>query len=474
MTRKDPIGLVVFRLAVLIFPSIFLAVQLWSQSVASSSEQASTSLKDSVQNAKHGTELHIFYVHGMGITPPNDQQGTQNFEVSQDFRRAFCKRFKCTSNTFEGREYANVHYFKPDSDPPDLKYLGKCIWCTKADWNAAAPFVDHYKLVLEKDETVIDIDEINWWPLVLAPKCRQIVANDAALVGPDKEHVDVCRAINVKDLDPECSPRCKAYAWINGAPNRPQSWPAPAHFNSVLKHNLLDWGFSDALLAVGPMHKYFVEGVRELVSMSVRPEDHQEYVVVSHSLGSYLIFSALDLDGNCKTTACPPWVQRLDKILGKTSHAYFMANQVRLLEFANLDAGEGNEAGNLSVHLEDWYDQRINAEASNKEPIKPPTIVAWSDPDDQLTWRLPHPDSTASKITIYNCPARNATRVLWLFANPESAHTNYDKNKKVIHAMLPDSDAPPCRNGEALNGNTQPANVANPDGSRTVGLLAQP
>src|SRR5579864_9784473 len=60
-----------------------------SQGYASDA-QSKASLADSLMRADKGTELHIFYVHGMGIDPPKSKTGTQDFEVSQEFRKSFC------------------------------------------------------------------------------------------------------------------------------------------------------------------------------------------------------------------------------------------------------------------------------------------------------------------------------------------------------------------------------------------------
>lgn len=44
-------------------------------------------LSDSLKRADTGeTQLHILYVHGMGIDTPKHKDGTQDFEVSQEFK----------------------------------------------------------------------------------------------------------------------------------------------------------------------------------------------------------------------------------------------------------------------------------------------------------------------------------------------------------------------------------------------------
>ena len=407
----------------------------WGQVAGTPQAQAAASLADSLKRAETGqTQLHIFYVHGIGINTSKRNAGTQNFEVSEPFRKSFCKRISCTTNEFEGRIYANERDFAPDAAPPSLSYFDEEVWKRESnDWRAATPFVDRYKLV-GKNGTAIYVDEINWWPLVFSAKCRQIVAKEAALIGLDKKHFETCSAKTVEDSTPN---RFKSYAWItkNDIEERQHPWPKPAALNSSLKRDILDWGFADALLAVGPMEDYILEGIREVVLASVTPAEHQEFIVVSHSLGSYLMFSALDLESGPQGVTPSDWVNRFDKILSQTSHVYFFANQIRLLELADL-ANTKNVA--LSAHLGRWASLRAQAHQD------PPRLIAWSDPDDLLTWLAPDPAQAKvprHDLDLQNRPADNATRWFGLLANPGKAHVNYEQNKHVIQAMVPKPNA---------------------------------
>lgn len=416
----------------------------WAQTAASPQAQPPQSLAEPLDRAFKGqTQLHIFYVHGMGIETPKNKSGTQDFEVSQEFRTHFCKLIHCTKNEFEGRDYADEAAFDPKADPPPLFYLGKDLWKkspSNDDWHAAAPFVDHYKLV-RQNNTPIYVDEINWWPLIMSAKCRQILAPEAALVDLDEKHFKTCSAATAQD-DPNHPDRYKSYAWITGAPKRDPSWPAPAVINRSLKHDILDWGFADALLAVGPMRQYLIEGIREIVLHSYNKSENQEFVVVSHSLGSFLMFSALDLQNDQTAAAAhPQWITDLGNLLSRTSHAYFMANQIRLLELANLD---DTKNGTMITHLESWNNLRVGAHQPS------PQIVAWSDPDDLLTWKVPDldqdaQDANANHVTVKNRPAQNAVRWLWLLESPEGAHTKYDQNKRVLRQMVPKSKPHPTQ-----------------------------
>src|ERR1700677_2033647 len=410
---------------------------------------------EKVNNDK--TELHIFYIHGIGINPPEEDAGKQVFQVSKDFRDHFCqlKQLHCTSR-FVSRSYADRDLFALNK-APDLQYLGTNLWANNDEWNASAPFVDHYELLTDKGK-IIYLHEINWWPLVMAAKCRRLVAWDAALVDDDKAHLSICGADTQADKNE--NGRFTSYHWLNPdeIPVRRSPWPKPAAINRWAKHDLLDWSFTDALLAVGPLHEYLVEGIREVVLDSYKDTDKpQEVIIVSHSLGSYLMFSALDMRSDAKSETPSSqkaaamaaqrsqsaaalqsnenWQHKFDEVLKNTSHAYFMANQLSLLELANLDE---SQQGILGVHLAVWGQAR----ASVQEKA---SVIAFSDPDDLLTWQLPAKDLCATSVIVHNVPVLNAPRWFWFFADPDSAHVHYDRNKTVLDALFPKAELPACQ-----------------------------
>jgi hypothetical protein len=419
----------------------------WSQTAAALPTQAERSISAPVRLADEGgIELHFLYVHGIGVDVPKDKIGTQDFQVSREFRTSLCGKLGCTNSPGKllGRNYASAHLFELNNRPP-LEYLRQPVWRTDEEWNAAAPFVDHYELTRKHGATVY-VDEINWWPLVLSAKCRQIIATDAGLVDKDEKHLRTC---SVKTESDE-GQRYKAFDWLEGIQieDRKTSWPRGAVLNRWLKHDVLDWDFADAVLAVGPLRKYLLEGIRETILDSYNPSVNQGFVIVSHSLGSYLMFSALDINndptvsGSASQSTQPAtgsqtqttlsletiqaWKMKFDDVLKKTSHAYFMANQLSLLELSNLDDSKG---GNLMTHLNVWAELRLPKQAY---------VVAFSDPDDLLTWQVPDAQGMyAPSVQIENLPALNAHRWLWLFANPIVAHTTYDINKSVVRVMLP-------------------------------------
>jgi len=419
---------------------IFAGAVCWGQSAPAPQQQPTTSLADSLKRVRtENTQLHILYVHGMGAAGPG-------VSASLDLRKGICKFLRdCTSaeGQFDGTEYSDRRDFALNTPPPAFTYLGQSLWKidangTSEEWNASAPYVDHYKLAREGAPTIY-VDEINWWPLVFAAKCRQIIAEDASLAGPNKTYLHTCSLPATPDPDHQKNPgRFRTYPFLA---NEQQLTSLPAKgalLNRALKTFVLDWGFADAVMAVGPMRRLFLEGIGELVLKSVKvgsagargdgvtPAPNQEFVIVSHSLGSYLMFSALDLPPDSGVSAPEQWRADFRYVLTNTSKAYFLANQVRLLELANLDVSKN---GNLMSHLKTWSDLRRSAQRAV------PQIVAWSDPSDLLTWSVPALDPQIA--TVSNETVKNAPHWFWLIENPGKAHTTYDQNKRVISAMLP-------------------------------------
>ncbi len=120
---------------------------------------------------------------------------------------------------------------------------------------------------------------------------------------------------------------------------------------------------------------------------------------------------------------------------------YFFANQLRLLELADLD---NTAKPNMVENLDAWGELRrkylASQTATARNNLAPPELIAWSDPSDLLTWTVPDLQS----VVVKNLTVKNSIRWLWLFEGPTSAHDNYATNKKVIRVMLkPTKPKPP-------------------------------
>jgi len=416
----------------------------WCQAAPAASSQT-TSLGDSIHRTD-GKQLHIFYLHGIGSDGPGDHD-------SLALRQGICDLVKdCIiyAGEHDGTEYADQDEFALNVPPPPLKYLGQEVWRkdhsgdSSKEWNAAAPFVVHWKLARSSGQKIY-VDEINWWPLVFSLKCRQIIENDAALVGPSADRIKLC---STQKPDETENGRFISYDWIptEDAPRLLALAHRGALVNRKLKNGILDWGFSDAVLALGPLRTYLLDGIRQLIlkSVAISPDgirgasttrmDDQEYVIVSHSLGSYLIFAALDIGpATLKTATVQNSGDAFKEVLKRTSLVYFFANQLRLLELASLD---GSSDKNLVTHLEDWGRLRceyLTPSAGATQECARPKIVALNDPSDLLTWTVPE---QIASVEVQNVVVKNTRHWFWLIASPTKAHDNYARNKSAVGKML--------------------------------------
>jgi hypothetical protein len=404
--------------------------------------QSPSSLGDELRHA-NGKEIHIFYIHGIGSYGPKDRD-------SQALRQSICDYVKdCISpaGTEIGEwDYANEDEFRLDAGVPPLEYMDSPVWKTPEEWHAAAPYAVHFKLARSKGPTLY-VDEINWWPLTFSLKCRQLIDSDASFVAPSKLKIDTCSQREPNSGVPQ---RFKSYDWIptEEAARLHQLPSRGARANRVLKSDLMDWGFPDAVMALGPLRTYILDGIRQLILKSLAdttgesPADpdqlraNQEFVIVSHSLGSYLMFSALDANyskGNTQTTEKSR--RDLQEILKRTSLVVFFANQLRLLELESLD---GPSERNMATHLEDWGKLRceyVRSLSAASSKCKPPRLIALNDPSDLLTWTVP----ALADIDVENYSVKNSIHWLWLIENPTKAHSNYATDKRAIREMLTSS-----------------------------------
>jgi hypothetical protein len=404
-------GLALWLLALMILFNLASPSRAQTAAAPLPSHESDT-LADSLRNS-NGKEIHIFYIHGIGSDGPNDYD-------SLLLRKSLCEYLKdCT--TPAGAEigpwdYADQDEFEPNAPVPKLEYMDDPVWKNQEEWRASAPYAIHFQLV-RSNGPALYVDELNWWPLTFALKCRQIIASDARSVAPEKARIETC---SHREPNPDVPLRFKSYDWITQetASQLLQLHSKAARVNRAAKTDLLDWGFSDAVMALGPLRTYILDGIRQLVLKSLadspatskadaeKPKANQEFIIVSHSLGSYLIFSALDVNqATEKSAAVLQAGNSFNEVLKRTSSVYFFANQLRLLELVGLD-GPGDK--NIATHLEDWAKVRceyLRSLPGAAQECKPPRIVALNDPSDLLTWTVPE----ISGVDIENYSVKNST-----------------------------------------------------------------
>ncbi len=402
---------------------------------------------------KSALPIHIVYIHGINQVGAGD---------SSLLQKGICKYLGECTVTRLGRIYADSGPFALDHDPPGLTYMQVPIWRTKDDWNASAPFVDRYEIVGNGHAPII-LYELNWFPLAYPLKCKWLITRDARLTGPSKEQINVCAVPNGNQMDSDHPGRYLAYQWISPSEAAELSRISrhATLANRSLKNGLMDWGFGDAVMALGPMQEILTAGIRQLLtkcleaagidSTTEKPEEiAPEFFFVTHSLGSYLSVVALDSDWLglqspelSEFAISPQQKTAADYLSSHTAGFYFLANQLELLEFALVSAP--NQASSSSapgasssqtlkpMSITNWVSKRQAFLKRRSSLIAVPQIIAWSDPDDLLSWDVPNIEG----VNVVNLHVRNSGfKIPPFIAWPTGAHDNYAKNRRVLRVIF--------------------------------------
>ena len=392
--------------------------------------------------------IHILYVHGINQVGAGD---------SLPLRKGICKYLGECTVTNLGRIYADGP-FAVDSDPPMLALMGRRIWKSKEEWSASSPFIDRYEMK-GKGHTLILVDEFNWWPLAYPLKCKWLITSDAHLTGASKPQLRVCATSTMPDL--AHAGRYLNYQWIDSSEASELS-RVKRHakvLNRSLKNGLMDWGFADAVMALGPMEDVLSAGIRELLIKSLqsalsagytpRAEANEEVFFVTHSLGSYLSLIALDTDllgsdnpdlSGFQVTA--EQKQAADYFSAHTAEFYFLANQIALLQLAWISSADGHDTVPCSSgsteksvpgSISHWLCRRDTYLAKEASVAPVPRIIAWSDPNDLLSWEVPQIEGgEVVNITVQN----SGFKLPPFLESPTGAHANYAKNRAVLRMIL--------------------------------------
>ncbi len=418
-----------------------------SQSMVEEARQAST-LGGALAVA--GSEpVRILYIHGIGATGSGGSLELQQ-SICRYARKLMHQECMGGPTRIGRREYADAGIFARDVHPGSggldpkvaaIRYMGAPIWTTWEQWHASAPFVDHYRIRFRSGKSVL-VDEINWWPLVIPIKCRFIMPDETRLAGKWKGGNDNYLNICSRQEAGVTGVQVRSFNWLQAAgytlqelnqrPNR------AVLINRWAKVGVMDWRFSDAFLGVGPLRRFISDGVADLLAKCIPDSANRttHFIAVTHSLGSYLLTSTLAMqqwdDLGVPANAMQ---DRFDRLLQHLDAAFFFANQIPLLTLAHLD-----QASPRFFAFDQWSRER-NAYLKARPGETVGRVVAWSDPDDVLTWRLGADfqrweTPPASGIRVENRLVRNGVRWFWLVENPESAHDNYARNSKVLRALM--------------------------------------
>lgn len=201
------------------------------------------------------------------------------------------------------------------------------------------------------------------------------------------------------------------------------------------------------MIALGPMRVYLNYTMDR--SFAMAGDDHDDdgagFVVMSESLGSFIVLDAMDISPSVKD------------VVGRSDSLYFFANQVPLLELARIE-GLPDQLPGLDKRAQ--VPAGLPTPSSTQSPMstlrnwaagvnlvdRPKQIIAFSDPSDILTYPMP----PIANVIVANVYDRNTSRWLGLFANPAEVHTGHLRNGAVWKVLMrrraaPRQPTPPSR-----------------------------
>lgn len=211
-----------------------------------------------------------------------------------------------------------------------------------------------------------------------------------------------------------------------GAPPSPYT---RARLNARFKDGLIDDCLPDALIYQGVARDTIQQRMREAVLQVVSTARAEvPLVVISHSMGSKILFDTL-----LRMTEEPPGSTAAlvaQQAVDRMRFLVMAANQIPLLSLADqplAKAGIAAAAPPDSLQLLLRKRQAGQRRALDRHL----TLVAFTDPNDLLSYTLDEEKYAQDGITVYNILVSNAPTLLGLLERPDTAHLEYLSNPDV-------------------------------------------
>lgn len=385
--------------------------------VAVAPNQAFKGIADLLADTPEGGSLNILVAHGMRADSDQNQV---------DVRNHLARRLNLTL-----REKPEPRILLKD-EWPRVFIGGDEVW-KKEDWPRDAPYVDIAIYSAPGDRTVA-FYSFNYWKPLARIKCRELIRYDTNLLGPSSRS-DWC----VRELH-------------EAMPKSAQS-TKPLVGNKWLKSEIMDWGFGDATIVMSKFEGVIRAAAREAMAVEIADvasrkarvqlemsgdqavfqqaldSKDQRYAIITQSLGGFVLLDALT------TPASSDAIGRQDllhasapeNILCRAQQFHMLANQVTLLRLSQMTVGLGEGAKAACPASP----ARQQARKNSDEPIQ---VVAYHDPNDQLTFYNAGSSTEATLgVTTINVVAPFAPIWVWfLAADPSAAHDGQKKNVRIM------------------------------------------
>ena len=211
-----------------------------------------------------------------------------------------------------------------------------------------------------------------------------------------------------------------------GAPPYPYT---RARLNARFKDGLIDDCLPDALIYQGVARDEIQRRMRDAILQALAggDGDASPLVVISHSMGSKILFDTLL---RMSEEAPGSRAERLAmRAVDRMRFLVMAANQIPLLSLADQQI----TSVGLTPLVPDSLQLLLQKRLASKERTadRHLTLVAFTDPNDLLSYTLPPEKYAREGITVYNILVSNAPTYLGLLERPDHAHLDYLSNPDV-------------------------------------------
>ena len=205
--------------------------------------------------------------------------------------------------------------------------------------------------------------------------------------------------------------------------------PKRAYFNGYVKDNLLNDCLSDAVIYEGASRDAIRDAMIESISriLESNPNGDRSLAVVAESLGSKILFDAL----SAMLESRQPRIQALGLQASRRLGLLFMSgNQLPILGLAEQDIAQRGlrqdaRAAQEPDALRRFLELRRRQSAPRAETVARLAVVAFTDPNDLLSYRLLPARYAAQDVAVADVLVSNAGNWLGLIENPMPAHLDY-------------------------------------------------
>ncbi|RJT28616.1 hypothetical protein D3227_33775 [Mesorhizobium waimense] len=221
-----------------------------------------------------------------------------------------------------------------------------------------------------------------------------------------------------------------------------------ASLNRDLKKGLIDDCFSDAVIYTGtagnPTRSWMRSEVCDALGGNISAagrclindsKPRRKTVLIAESLGSKILSDAIV---SIWQTTPASEQSRVAQRLGDVQMVFLLANQIPLLNAATYSPGTARIAADKSADrasgslLDVFASARAQKKALRAEPSGPIRFVAFTDPNDLLSYRLFPKAYLPEDMKITNVIVSNDQTYLGLLERPDTAHCGYGWNPAVI------------------------------------------